>query len=482
MQFIKRYHFTLIAFIYLVIANYFFEYLPVNNGLGWDGWNYYDIAVNLLNSGSLNTYTSLRVGPSIFVHLLVRVLNLGFTPEGVLTGFRILNTICLTLGVFFVQKIFYLKKVDFKIQLFGFILLTCNYFFLKFSTYYIVLTDFSAFFLSSIMLYYYFAGNKLNILLISIIGFFTWPIVVMQAVFLLCYDSNEVEYKETNKTKHIIPVLFVILLFILSVYYLYTIKFEQIYPYTLMQNTLLLPVSIAFVLLFYFGLGQYFSNDNLFSKQLFSQIRKEGIVLAGVLVVIVLFTLKVIQANLPASDQLSSVQLLKVPLLHATLVPGIFLVSQFSFYGIIIVLFMIFHKQLRKGVYKLGYGFFFAFLSNMFLLGITTECRILVNLMPYAVVLLCLVLDKEQLTYIKTGIIGILSLLVSKVWLIVNFDLQYSQKDLTRPIGFPNQKFMMHLGIWMSEMSYYILLAGFVVTFVIVFFMFKKNNYNNGTE
>jgi len=159
--------------------------LPANEGLGWDGFGYYQMAVDGFHSPTLNTLMAFRLFPSLLIHAILGMAGIAFTPAHVILAFKIMNTMLIGLSAMMVRGIFNNYKMDFISQLTGFALIFLNYGVLNFTYYYPVMTDTPAFALSVAIFYFFLLGESLNIFLAGLIGAFTWPILFPMAAALI---------------------------------------------------------------------------------------------------------------------------------------------------------------------------------------------------------------------------------------------------------------------------------------------------------
>jgi hypothetical protein len=123
-----------IVLFYLASFRYA-EKLQANQGLGWDGYRYANVAQYLHESKELDAYLIMRVIPSAWVHLVFKWLEIDFSPSNIIKGFEYINLIAILIGVFFTQKTMRLLNVQNRIQWFGVTLLILNYGLLKFVVY-----------------------------------------------------------------------------------------------------------------------------------------------------------------------------------------------------------------------------------------------------------------------------------------------------------------------------------------------------------
>ncbi len=177
----------------------FVPQLPANNGLGWDGYRYYMLAVDGLQSDVLDSYLAFRIFPSLLCHIFFKVFSISFSPAHVILFFKIMSAFLIGCSAWMVKKIFEQYKLDAVSQLTGFALIFLNYGVMYFTYYYPVMTDIPAFFLSIALFYFFVRGELMNIFLTGLIGAFTWPVLFVMAIALLLFPKSENEFIPLKK-------------------------------------------------------------------------------------------------------------------------------------------------------------------------------------------------------------------------------------------------------------------------------------------
>lgn len=475
------YFFPVLVGLWGVFYFLFGEKIPANNGLGWDGFRYADILKNLLHSKEIDSYTAMRVYPSFLLRSFYSIFNIELSDQNIVRGFELLNVLSVFFTVFFIKKIFIHLKLKFETQILGFILLIFNYAFLKHTFFYPVLTDLTALCLSTMLLYFWLKNETINMIIIILIGAFTWPILFYQGLLLIVFPVEQKEPVYVNKWFRILfSVVSLVFASALIYYFIFKQKLDAPYLFTLKIDRDLLMLSITGVLMIYYFLPFIFFDKRLFQ---FSEI-KNKIHLNRLLVIAVLyvfFHIGVRTFNLKNTDSsdFTVEHVLSTPIIYSHVKPLISLVTQCSFYGLIIVFLILFWRKFIKSVQSFGLGITLAFALNLYLCALISEARILINLLPWIVVFLMPVFDKYKLSSGILFLIFVLNFIISKVWLTIHYDFFNNPYNTDGTIGFPNQKYYMHTGVWMTEGMWKLQFVLMLLVFIISFFVFYKINFNS---
>src|SRR5436190_23654743 len=100
--------FLLIAWALWLAAIGAGEQVKANDGLGWDGVRFARYATEgpkALFDREINSYYVQRVGPSLLVHGIIRVLDQPFDPVTIRSVFVGLNLVLLTAAIFMLSDI-----------------------------------------------------------------------------------------------------------------------------------------------------------------------------------------------------------------------------------------------------------------------------------------------------------------------------------------------------------------------------------------
>lgn len=175
---------------------YFFlgERVPAGQGLGWDGATYADLVRNfstLVQEHRLNTYYAQRIVPPLMVRAILEFTHSSLTNPAIVTAFAIYNLALLTLCPLIWACI--AKKQDFSEinSWLGFAALFVNFSVSKQAHFYPVLGDVTALFIGLLLLLFYLEGRVTGIILTSIFGSFSWPVISLSGALLLLFPYRK---------------------------------------------------------------------------------------------------------------------------------------------------------------------------------------------------------------------------------------------------------------------------------------------------
>ncbi len=462
--------------VYFILSFLFAEKLQANNGLGWDGLRYADLAKNLLDSKELDSYMIMRIIPSAWVHIVFKLFSIEFTPQNIIGGFEALNLFSILLGTYFTKRVMEHFDIQPMLQLIGLMLLLVNYAVLNFTIYYPVMTDSAGFALGAALLYFYVRKETLNVWLVSLLGFFTWPTVGFLGIILIIFPLNEklenAEDKSSTFKGYIIPAIAFLYVVIVGYYLVYKSDDFKPMAYTLPLDRALAPLSIIALGLTVLWWSLWIKNFPFFSIQYL----KEKISLSGVVsVASLVFTFLLFKnlKELPASENFNQFILTRPQIVLGLVKPFIVLVSHTNYFGAVLILLIVLHRTVQKQLRQLGLGFVLAILFNLMLFGIVSESRSLINLLPWFVVMLIVSLNHLKLAYWMFLPALLFNIISSKVWLRIG-DVTNSGFNADGTIAFPYQKFFMNLGPWISTQMWQVFCLIFAATLMLQFLMFFR--------
>ena len=124
----------------------------------------------------------------------------------------------------------------------------------------------------------------------------------------------------------------------------------------------------------------------------------------------------------------------------------------------------------------MGWGLVAALGLNLFLFGITPQSRHLINILPWLIIFLVKAINKYSFSTSFYLVTGLLSLVASKVWLLLNiYEGNASGNfDKNGSMDFPDQILWMNIGPWMSEQMYYVQGGVMLLLTGVLFFMLYK--------
>lgn len=438
--------------IWCLVSILFFEKLTANNGLGWDGARYANIAANLFNSSELDTYTIMRILPSLLVHIVFSVCGIEFSSPNIILAFEILNSILLCTSVFLTLKIFEHFQLSNAKKALGLVLVLGTYATLNFPFYYTVMTDTAGFTIAIAALYFFLKNEHLNLWLLGLIAAFTWPVALLQILALLFFNQSQVSYQPMNHIGKIILFACGCFWGCAASYYFIVVQQEtNDMAYTLPIDKSLLWLSIPSVGVTAGLLCLMLSNKTFWKwsywRQFFTAL---NILTPFALVAIVIFLVK--SLALKESGYAGAYFLMK-GVIYGAAKPFIILVSSVNYFGVAVLIAVVFGKEFLAASGKLGLGFCLAIVVNMLAVGLRSEVRVMSNIFPWLALISAIALKDKKIRPSFYFAATLLNLLFSKIWMKVNTG-ESSSINADGTIGFPEQKFFMNLGAWMSSEVY----------------------------
>lgn len=166
--------------------------VPVGDGFGWDGVLYGELAKTPRQafSASLSDFYVGRMAPSLAIHCALRAFSMSLTGRNVLLAFGVLNVVLLTASAWLWTRIARRLRIGARGLWLGFLAAFVNFFVLKNTSYYPALTDVAAYFLAWAMLASYLRGSTLLLLATLTVGRFTWPTALPLGAPLLLFPLS----------------------------------------------------------------------------------------------------------------------------------------------------------------------------------------------------------------------------------------------------------------------------------------------------
>ncbi len=430
----------------------FVPQLPANEGLGWDGYRYYQLTVDGLQSKVLDSYLILRIFPCLLIHIILKWLSISFIPAHVILAFKIMNTIMIGLSAVMVKQIFEQYKLNPVSQLIGFTLVFLNYGVFNFTYYYPVMTDTPAFFLSIALFYFFVRGELTNVFLIGLIGAFTWPVIFAMAFALILFPEKEIAFVPLKKVwQYTISTLCLLYLLAMAYFLLFITKEKADLLFCLPINYNMLPIALAGVGVLFFFIPQVIFNQTFFNLNYYRSALNGNRIFAAFVLVIAFLVIRFSVAVNATSEYVTLYHQIKIHLVYAFQRPFITVVSHFNYFGCTMLLLLLFWKRFAAFVSGFGLGIAGSVFFCLFVFALKPESRALIFFFPWLMILMSLYIGKYRFSNLFYILVFVLNFAMAKLWLFFDYDMNTSKVLTDGTFDFPNQWFMMHLGIWMNE-------------------------------
>lgn len=437
---------------------------------------------------SFNPYYVSRLLMPGIAHFIHRLFGITFTLDAIQSIFTILNGLTIFITLYFYYKIVQFKGYNKNITILGFCFLFVNFFILKLSNYYPILMDLFGFTSGIILYYYYIIKNRTAFLAILIVSMFVFPTTFLIAVSLIASSLISFDEKglaiEKNFNKYLYPAFALCLLFegfyLYSNYQLFVALAHK--DYTVQSALFLIPVTFILVNSFIFFTIRYILKllDGF-------NINRKGFVspyfIFSLITLITFFAAsKFLTVNFRDMKTLSSGEFLFNLMFQAFSFPLKFLITHFIYYGLFVVLIIYYRNTFFSYVAKnvdLFLKIIIILFSIFFILG--TETRQFLQFYPFVVFMF---LDSiKKVDFSKYQLIGIFTfqLIWSRFWYTINVPEGFLDKALPAKnfFGFPAQRYFQFQGPWLSTNNSLIYGVIFIITFITVSQILKKNSFNH---
>lgn len=429
------------------------ERTPFNNGLGWDGKNYAFLTADFermaLNE-EIDSYQYQRIFTPAVVFYAAKVLHVELSAENIPHVFRVFNLLLITcvVGLFFkLCSHFQFKPYT---EVIGFTALFFNYFLLKNTPYYPILTDISGFWIGMVICYFFFKQQKTALLLSALLAHFTFPLVLLTSIPLIANIRNNGLLKWMRSSNTLRTLTLSGMVIILSLIALILLQPSILDPkYTVHIQLYALPVSILWVLFYQWKISMTFHTDEIIDGKIeWKLILIKTLAIIGF---VLLANFVISQISIPEerfTPQVFLFNIIQQSISH----PFISMVAHTIYFGPAVLLMLLFFKPFIRAIKQQGDSAVVYFII-IGLLCLGSESRQFVPYYPFLVLMLMLAINSFSFTRKQVVLFVLLSVLCSKCWFPINVPGIYSKYDFG---NFPDQRYFMNHGPFMSEMSYII--------------------------
>lgn len=458
--------FFTVFIIILTCLNWAFpDIMPFHQGFGFEGYIIYkpltiDLKQHLLTT-PINSYSVQRIFPYVLLHIIFSVFNISFSDANMILFFQLffllLALLIIKTWALLAQHI-HLKLPG---QWIGYLSLLINFATLK-HDYYIPFTYDRLALASGLISLYFYLINRSNLLLLnSIVALTIWPTALFFNIILLLIPANEPLPKTQNillariwasGITSVICSLFVIVVYIRNIPHPTQIA-APIYS--------LIPLGILataiYILYTQISLAQQLlpAWPN-FLPWLRHLLRPR---LDWVRIALLISTYWLLTHKLGDPTQvLLSPQVYAINLTFGALQrPAQFIFCHIIYYGLPVLLMLLFWRHTLKAVAQLGLGIG-VMLIVILIQGVNSETRQMANVLPLLALLAALLADELHPRPIVIALTAFLTFIISKGWLPFNhFNPMNGQpNDIFPMLGFeqgtflrwPQQIYFMNFGPW----------------------------------
>lgn len=454
----------------IIIFQILGEKIPVNEGAIGDGVFYREVATSFLDNiedESYNIVQIQRIFPFAMVNMVFALFGFDYDYGSLLSGMIIFHFLMLIPGIYWYFSLTKKMRVSSSLEILGFILLFFNFAVLKETWYNPFSTDFTALVLGMGQVNYFVRHDRQKLFLVSVIGGFVWPTLLLTGLVLIFLPSEHMELHPGPRPKSLFPVIAsAAILFLLILVSLFTGRFVtgETWDIILHKSSLLAVVAFIFVFMFKNPINWKKSWALFRTKQKSQKTIRLAVILSAFVLVVFLLSGNNQNFNLPGLAQNFFGKMLRFPL--------DFLVGHLMYFGFLIPLGIVFFVRMVKEMAKLGMGFTVVCLL-IFVFILNPESRIIMPLLPFLIFLLLKGVRRYRILDKDLIVIGAINLILSTFWWPLNVPgmekaLSSIQEDSI--FSFPAQRYWMHFGDMMSFPVYF----GVGLLFCLLFYVAWK--------
>ncbi len=489
---IKPIHWFVTIFLSVLFYNFVYsETLPIEYGKMFDENNYIDIVKNFsshLTLQDFNRYYNSRIIIPTIIHYIISIMNLDSNILTIRKLFLGLNLFSILLSLYYFYKIVKFKKYKESTIMLGFCFLFVNFFILKFSNYYPVLLDVFGF-TSGIIIFYYYLVNKKTAFFVSLfLSLFIFPTTILVLISVIASTLVVFNDKGLNIDKNLNK--YRVLLFAAIVFIILSFVYLFIYPNyiakTLTQFELhLVPLTLAllFTLIFYILKPLLL----LFDKIIFNTRFYYSPLFFIPVLLLILFNLisTYLSIHYDGPEVLSPYKFITNLFYQSLSFPLKFLISDFIYYGLFVIIFLFFHKHFFTHL-KQSNSFYKIITVVFILFSVGTETRQFIQLFPFFVFIFLDSIDKYKFNMKFLIAIFVFQLIWSRFWYSINtpegflsaFPGPRLREQVHYFLEFPAQRYFQFQGPWLSTSNsiFYgcILLLTYLILLVLLKRMYKR--------
>lgn len=455
-----------------ILLMLFSERIPQSGGLGYDGAEYGRMVKEFEkfpHIPQLDNIYARRIFPSGVIYSILTALNLPRNNINIIHAFQIYNIVLFVLVAYIWVLISDELQISNKGKWLGFMGLFLNNAVLKFYFYYPVLTDVSAFFLGILMFYFWLRDNKVGLVVVAFIGAFTWPTLIYQGLVLYIFPRKKVGWEQPRYYLNYLLGIIAGLAFLGGAAY-FTNGFTSGFHHTGFilfpkNNSLMscITLSVALCVLYAFMVVRnLFDNNYFFSiKRFILDIRFARLFVAllgyGLSLALIEYFINVEHYSLAP-------QLLTRVFSAGTARPFEFYIAHVFYFGPILILTFWFFGSFCKAVQSFGWGLLLVCLMNLVLtINPVSRSTGLTAFYPVIVVLTVLSVDKYILDDSFLKYFAVISLLLSRVWLSYNWNVDWCAA------------YFNNYGTYMNNQWYFVQ-AAVVVFLLFMGYFYLRNN------
>ena len=471
--------FVLLVFILFLFFTQSFigEKIPLNDGAGYDGAFYYNVAHNFSTdfwTTGYDKFRIFRIFPFFLINLFFTLFNIEPKPSLLTSSMYVLHFTNIVIQLAFFFKLARLNEWRKSTTAIIFGCFFFNYFVLKNCGYEIFQTDAFASTIFLVSFYYLQCGKFAKALLVSFLGILTWP-TITYTIWLLYFFGDAFPQDAPRLKIHTgkaIALTFPLLSFG-AVAILYLLNKQP-----LLDSMLFIPASIPLLLTNAIAWGIFlyvilqncdcrFHTPFTYIREFIRQSSLKKIAFVAIpFIAINLYLHAHTNDEFYFSSSAFILQIFLRPLKYPLITP----IAHLCYFGILPLLVIILFRDFSKEIFNRSPGYALAFLA-IFFFATDSEARHILPFLPMIFVPLGCALDKIHLSTKSTIVLLVIQIALSHFYIPINID-GFAEALTNYDYYTVAQRYFMNFGPWMSAQSCIIwgiiaILAGILVYLIV---------------
>jgi len=473
------------AFLAVVLLFFFAlsltgEKVPLNDGVGYDGSFYYNVAQNFSTdfwATGYDKFRIFRIFPFFLINLFFSFFSIEPSHANLMRSMYVLHVFNLVLQLVFFFKIVRLNawKKTTTALIFGCFFF--NYFILKSCGYEVFQTDAFACTIFLVSYYYLLRQKFIRAVSISFLGILTWP-TITYTIWLLYFFKDKFPQSaprlkfETGKAVSLVFPLMsagaVATLYLLHKHALLeSMLFTQVSIPLLFTGTVFWGIFLYLVLR---SCDYRFHTPLTYIREFVHQSPWKSLAFVAIpFIAINLYLRAHTNDEFFFNETAFILQIFLRPLKYPLITP----VAHVCYFGIVPLLVIFLFRDFSREIFNRSAGYALAFLAFLFF-ATDSESRHVIPLLPMVLVPLGCVLDKMDLSAKAVAALLALQIFLSHFYIPINVDgiaEAFANNDYSTVVA---QRYFMNYGPWMSPKFYVIWSIITILAAVLVRFIIKR--------
>jgi hypothetical protein len=437
---IPRHVLIIASFGLVLLANTWFgETTYVGDGIGWDGRVYSELVTKFCHDPgevfrTTQSYYLQRILPSAVVATVLKLLHLPCDDAHIISAFRWYNFTLLMAGVYIWTLISRRMEFSQRGSWISAALLFFSFPVQKQYIYFPINTDATALFVSIALFYCFLARRQKTLLLVSFVGAFCWPLAFFTGLVLAVWPLRPAKEQDPAR-----PWLAAVATAGAIGYSLYCLLVLGVRPRPV-YYVALAPLSLAItVLLLFGGFRPLLPQLGTIWNEILAALKTIRMYVLLALACALYVMLHFLGTGKDAGMIQHEVQQMAVQ--HLSM-PGFSLLENILYFGPVMFFALYRWGAISRLATGVGFGMFVVFSVSISELALNSETRKALVFLPILVAYTVKAIEGAGLSRSLCVCTVILSLLFSKIWLLIN----YFPGRNADPMSFPLRMFMAHVG------------------------------------